>query len=261
MNIVSWNINGLKSCLNKGLADFIKTDKSDIYCFQESKISEENFDQLQNCLFPVFYGYNAYNFAASTRKGYSGLVILSKNTPIKVTNGLGIKGFDEEARVQIAEYPSFFLINTYVPHPRADFSRLEYKMSFCESLLKLASELKQKKKVVLAGDFNVAHTNLDLQNPKMNKGSPMFSLIERAWVDKVIENNFFDVFRYLYPEKESYSWFPYSINNIAREKNKGWRIDYFFLDIRFKGSVQELTHLKNISGSDHVPLKIVMGEI
>jgi len=256
MNIVSWNINGLKSCLKKGLLEFIKEDNSEIYCFQESKISNKDFDDLQNGLFPVFSEFYAHNFESTKRKGYSGLTVLSKEKPLSVVNGLGEHKFDQEARAQIVELATFYLLNTYFPHPKEDLSRLDYKMEFCKSILDLANDLKRTKPVMIVGDFNVAHTPKDLFNSNINKMTSKFTETERNWFEALLNNGYVDSFRRLYPDRVEFSWFAYSKDDYQKRRNLGWRLDYCVVSADWENKLVDCTHLKDVGGSDHVPVKL-----
>lgn len=250
MKIISWNVNGLRAVIKKGLLDFLKSEKPDIFCLQEIKISpeaivKENFD---------FPDYNEYYFPAK-RPGYSGVAIFIKKTKdkdITIKNGVGITEFDDEGRVQLLESSKFYLLNIYFPNSRPDLSRLEMKIDFNNKILKLVKKLEKKKPVIITGDLNVAHQEIDLARPKANVSSPGFTPEERASFDKMMDYGLVDSFRYLHKDKIQYSWWSFRAG--ARKNNVGWRIDYFLTSAKLKKSIKKAYILDQVMGSDHAPV-------
>jgi len=248
MKIISWNVNGLRAVLKKGFLDFITNYQVDILGLQEIKISTQVSDKL-NLNFP---GYQLF-LNGALRPGYSGTGLLVKNEllkDIKYIRGIGIKEFDDEGRVQILEFKNFYLFNVYFPNANAELSRLNYKQKFNEALL--AYILKLKKPVIISGDFNVAHQPLDLARPKANEGVAGYTLEERAFLDKLSKLKFVDSFRLKNNKLVKYSWWSYRA--LARERNVGWRIDYFWLSDKLKKQVKEADILTEVFGSDHAPV-------
>jgi exodeoxyribonuclease III len=254
MKIISWNVNGIRAVATKGLSDFIKKEKPDILCLQETKISdvkreEHEFD---------FVNYKEYWHSAK-RPGYSGTMILVKNG-IKVLNfqnGLGEDRFDNEGRTITIELEKFFLVNVYFPNSNHELSRLDYKIDFNDSLLKHVKKLEKRKPVVVCGDFNVAHEEIDLARPKDNAGSAGFTKEERNWMTKFLDDGFVDTFRYKNGNKIQYSWWSYRFN--ARVKNIGWRIDYFCISKKLALEINKAYILNEVYGSDHCPVGLEAG--
>ncbi len=253
MKIISWNVNGLRAVLKKGFLDFLKKESPDILCLQEIKISQqaiakENFD---------FPGYREYYFPAE-RPGYSGTAIFVKEdkrlSKIKVENGFSQADFDKEGRVQVLEYEDFYLINAYYPNSRADLSRLDYKIQFNDDILKFAKGLEKKKAVIVTGDYNVAHEEIDLARPSANKGESGFTKEERESMSKFLDSGFIDTYRHINGDKIQYSW--WSFRARARERNVGWRIDYFCVSAKLKKHIKDAKILDKITGSDHAPISI-----
>jgi len=250
MKIISWNVNGIRAIAKKGLSDFLINERPDIICLQEIKISEQarletEFD---------FQGYREY-WNSAKRPGYSGTAIFVKDTleiNEKVENGLGVSEFDDEGRVQTLETNSFYLINIYFPNANAALSRLDYKLNFNNTLLKYLKKLEQKKPLIITGDYNVAHQEIDLARPKENIGSPGFTPEERAWMDKFIAAGFVDTFREVNGDKIQYSWWSY--RGGARFRNVGWRIDYFCVSAKLRKRFKKAYILDKIMGSDHAPV-------
>lgn len=250
MKLISWNVNGIRAVAKKGLAAFLLEEKPDVLCIQEVKISDATralteFD---------FASYKEY-FNSAKRPGYSGTAILVKEGNkefIGVKNGLGIEKFDDEGRVQIAEFKKYYLVNIYFPNSNHELSRLGYKIEFNEALLKYLKKLEKTKPVVVTGDYNVAHEEIDLARPKENVGSAGFTPEERAWMTKFIESGFVDSFRYLNGDKIQYSWWSY--RGGARYRNVGWRIDYFCVSDKLKKSLKKAYILDKVTGSDHAPV-------
>jgi len=250
MKIISWNVNGIRAIAKKGFSNFLFEQKPDILCLQEIKISETTRKQTEFD-FPDYEEY--WNSAA--RPGYSGTAILIKQNSkilIDIKNGFGIEKFDTEGRVQALETKNFYLLNIYFPNANQELSRLDYKMEFNEALLKYAKKLEKKKPVIITGDFNVAHQEIDLARPKENVGSPGFTPTERSFMNKFLAAGFIDTFRELNGNKIQYSW--WSFRSAARERNIGWRIDYFCVSDKLKKSLKKAYILDKQTGSDHAPV-------
>jgi exodeoxyribonuclease III len=254
MNIISWNVNGLRAVHRKGQFARIMEENPDILCIQETKAHP---DQLTpEVLSPE--GYNAYFHFPTEKKGYSGVAIYTKEKPLKVINDLGIPEMDQEGRLILAEYKNFSLINTYFPNGGGAPERLKYKLSFYDHFLEFIENLrKTTPNIIFCGDVNVAHKEIDLARPKENINHVGFLPIERAWVDKVTEKGWVDIFRHFYPDKtESYTY--WDMKSYARERNVGWRIDYFFTTKEFTKKIKSIEILDDILGSDHCPVKITL---
>jgi exodeoxyribonuclease-3 len=243
MKIVSWNVAGFRSCISKGCLDFIKREKADAYCFQEVKSEDV----------PFIEGYEVFNFPAK-KKGYSGTLIYSKHKPISVSYGLGEKDFDDEGRVIVLEFENFFLINAYFPHSSRDLSRLNFKLRFDKTFEEFCKKLEKKKPLVLTGDFNVAHRDIDLANPKQNVKNAGFTPQERLWFDEFLKSGYIDTFREFVKESGHYTWWTYRFN--ARKRNIGWRIDYFIVSDKLKSKIKSSSILKDVMGSDHCPIEM-----
>jgi exodeoxyribonuclease-3 len=262
MKIISWNVNGLRAIAKKGFWDFLQEESPDILCLQETKAHPSQLDEsIQEAL----SGYHQY-YASAEKKGYSGVAIFVKKksfpseSSFSVKEGLGIAKFDSEGRSLIFESADFILFNGYYPNGQDDLGRVPYKLEYSEAVLKQACALRKKhgdkKGIILTGDFNTAHQEIDLARPKENVKSTGFLPIERAFLDKLISAGFSDVFRSLHPEeKEKYTWWSY--RNFGRDRNVGWRIDYFFMDEQYlKNNKVEMDHLDQQLGSDHCPIAI-----
>lgn len=250
MKIISWNVNGIRAILKKGFLDFLHKTRPDIFCLQEIKISTSALLQ-ENLNFP---GYQAYWHSAQ-RPGYSGTALLIKDDldlTVEIKNGFGINKFDQEGRVQILETKNFYLLNVYFPNANAELSRLSYKLEFNKSLLNYIKKLERKKAVIITGDFNVAHQEIDLARPKENVKSPGFTPQERASMDEYIESGLLDTFRLLNGQKVKYSW--WSFRSAARSRNIGWRIDYFCVSAKLKKYLKKADILDDQLGSDHAPV-------
>jgi exodeoxyribonuclease-3 len=243
MKIISWNVAGLRACLNKGLLNFIQKEAADAYCFQEIK-SED---------IPFIEGYNSFAMPAR-KKGYSGILIYSKTKPLSVIKGIGEEDFDNEGRVLALEFENFFLINTYFPHSNRELSRLNFKLRFDKTFAEFCQNLEQKKPIIIAGDFNVAHKEIDLRNPKQNVKNAGFTAEERFWFDSFLKQSHVDAFRQFCIESENYTWWPY--RNNCRQRNIGWRIDYFVVSETLRGNLKSSAILKEILGSDHCPISL-----
>ena len=244
---VSWNVNGLRACKDKGFLEYFEQLNADIFCLQETKLQEGQIDLDLD-------GYYQYwNYAE--KKGYSGTAIFTKEEPVSVKYGLGIEEHDHEGRVITLEYPDYYFITVYVPNSKEDLSRLEYRMTWEDDFLKYVKELEKTKPVMYCGDLNVAHKEIDLKNPKTNRHNAGFTDEERAKFDNVVNSGLIDTFRYFYPDKEQiYSWWSYRFS--SRSKNAGWRIDYFVASESLKDRLKDAKILTDIMGSDHCPVEL-----
>ena len=244
MKLISWNVNGIRACSNKGFSKFFKDVDADIFCLQETKCQPEQIDL-------EFEGYTSY-WNSAERKGYSGTAIFTKKQPINVTYGIGIEEHDKEGRIITLEFEDFYLVTNYTPNAKRELERLDYRMVWEDEIRKYLLELNTKKPVIMCGDLNVAHEEIDLKNPKTNKGNAGFTNEERGKMTELLNAGFIDSYRYLYPEKIEYSWWSYMGH--AREKNVGWRIDYFIVSNDFKEKIKDATIYTEILGSDHCPV-------
>ena len=248
MKLISWNVNGLRACMNKGFEDFLRASGADAFCLQETKMQREQADF-------VFDGYEEY-WNSAEKKGYSGTAIFSKNAPLNVTYGIGIEEHDKEGRVITAEYENFYLVTVYTPNSQRELARLDYRMVWEDVFRAYLLELDKKKPVIVCGDLNVAAEEIDLKNPKTNRKNAGFTDEERAKFRELKAAGFVDTFRHLHPEEVKYSWWSYMFK--AREKNAGWRIDYFVVSERIADKVQAAEIHNEIFGSDHCPVSIVI---
>ncbi len=246
MKLISWNVNGLRACMNKGFEDFLRAADADIFCVQETKMQREQAEF-------VFEGYEEY-WNSAEKKGYSGTAVFTKEKPINVTYGIGIEEHDKEGRVITAEYEKFYLVTVYTPNSQRELARLDYRMTWEDVFRDYLLQLDAKKPVIVCGDLNVAAEEIDLKNPKTNRKNAGFSDEERAKFRELKAAGFVDTFRYLHPEEVKYSWWSYMFK--AREKNAGWRIDYFVVSERIKDLVQTAEIHNEIFGSDHCPVSI-----
>ncbi len=247
MKFISWNVNGLRACVQKGFLDFFHTIDADFFCIQESKLQEGQIDLD----LPGYYQY--WNYAE--KKGYSGTAIFTKQEPLTVTYGIGIPEHDREGRVITLEYETFYLVTCYTPNSQNELARLPYRMDWEDAFLSYLKVLDEKKPVILCGDLNVAHQEIDLKNPKTNHQNAGFSDEERAKMTTLLESGFTDTFRYFYPDTEGiYSWWSYRFK--AREKNAGWRIDYFITSKSLDDKLEKAAILTDILGSDHCPVEL-----
>ncbi|WP_075876204.1 exodeoxyribonuclease III [Merdibacter massiliensis] len=247
MRLISWNVNGLRACINKGFYDFFKEIDADIFCLQETKMQPGQAEILSE-------GYHQYMNSAQ-RKGYSGVMVFTKKEPLQVTYGLGIEEHDQEGRVITCEYDAFYLVTCYTPNAKEGLARLDYRMKWEDDFLAYLKKLDEKKPVILCGDLNVAKEEIDLKNPKTNRRNAGFSDEERDKMRRLLANGFTDSFRYLYPDKEGiYSWWSYRFN--ARKNNAGWRIDYFIVSDRIKEQIADSKIHTEIYGSDHCPVEL-----
>ena len=250
MKLVSWNVNGLRACLNKGFLDFVALADADVICLQETKL------QPHQVSFEL-PGYRMY-FNSADKAGYSGTAVLTRKEPLNVTYDFGDDEHRHEGRVITAEYEDFYLVCCYTPNSQDELRRLPYRMRWEDDLREYLLELDAKKPVVYCGDLNVAHQEIDLKNPRSNRMNPGFSDEERAKMTQLLASGFTDTFRYLYPDKTgAYSWWSYMYN--ARANNAGWRIDYFLVSARIRGCIEESSILPEVMGSDHCPVMLEMG--
>ena len=251
--IISWNVNGLRAVLKKDFCDFLKEAKADIICIQETKLQR---DQVP-AEFEEFLAQHKYNshWVQAIKKGYSGVATFSRSTVLSQGVGIGDERFDREGRTLMTEYKDFYLVNCYFPNSQPGLLRLDYKKAYNTALLSYINQLKQKKNVIVCGDFNVAHEAIDLKNPKANENNPGFYIDERNWFSHLLNSGFIDTFRIRHVDEAGhYSWWSYRFN--ARAKNIGWRIDYFVVNEAFDSQVINSVILKDIEGSDHCPIQI-----
>ena len=249
LKFISWNVNGLRACYDKGFADAFNRLEADFFCLQETKMQEGQLDVQ-------FEGYQSYwNYAE--KKGYSGTAIFSKVKPLSVTYGLGIEEHDHEGRVITLELESYYLITVYTPNSQEELRRLDYRMKWDDDFRAYLKKLEEKKPVIVCGDLNVAHKEIDLKNPKTNRKNAGFTDEERAKFTTLLESGFTDTFRYFYPEQEGiYSWWSYRFK--ARKKNAGWRIDYFLTSDSLKDKLRGAQIHTDILGSDHCPVELTI---
>jgi len=250
IKLLSWNVNGIRAACKKGILNWFSKEQPDILCIQETKAMKE---QLPDDLINV-KGYNSF-FSSAEKKGYSGTATYTKVNPIKVVNGIGIKKFDSEGRFLVTEFDEFVLFNIYFPNGKAKVERLQYKMDFYEAFLKhLKKLLKQDKKIVICGDVNTAHKEIDLARPKPNEKVSGFLPEEREWIDKLLDAGFIDTLRVFNQKPEQYTW--WDMMTRARDRNVGWRIDYFFISDNLKDNLKNAFILPDVMGSDHCPVGI-----
>lgn len=249
MKLVSWNVNGLRACLNKGFLDIAKSWKADVICLQETKMQKGQADiDLK--------GYREY-WNSAEKKGYSGTAIFCKQEPISKHYGIGIDEHDKEGRVITLEFEDFYLVNVYTPNSQPELARLDYRMQWEDAFRDYLVKFDKKKPVVVCGDLNVAHQEIDLKNPKTNRNNPGFSDQERGKMTELLAAGFSDSFRTLYPDKaDAYTWWSYRAN--ARQNNVGWRIDYFIVSERFMPKVKDSQIYPDIFGSDHCPVALIL---
>ena len=247
MKLISWNVNGLRACVQKGFLDFFHMADADIFCVQESKLQE---GQISLDL----AGYHQYwNYAV--KKGYSGTAIFTRKEPISVIYGMGIEEHDQEGRLITLEFDQFYLVTVYTPNSQNELARLDYRMLWEEDFLHYLKELEKRKPVVFCGDFNVAHKEIDLKNPKTNRKNAGFTDEEREKFSILLDSGFVDTYRYFYPDQEGvYSWWSYRFQ--ARKKNAGWRIDYFCVSESLKEKLKDAKIHTEILGSDHCPVEL-----
>jgi len=246
MKFVTWNVNGLRAARKKGFDEFFRAVDADIFAIQETKMQEDQKDF-------AYDGYYEY-WNSADKKGYSGTLIYTKKEPLKVIYGIDGLGYNDEGRVITLEYDNFYFVNTYVPNAQPELARLDYRMEFEDNFRDYLVRLDKVKPVILCGDLNVAHTEIDLKNPKSNEKNPGFTIEERTKFQMLLDAGFTDSFRYLYPDVIKYTWWSYRFN--ARANNAGWRIDYFVVSNKINSSIKEVKLLNEIHGSDHCPVEI-----
>ena len=246
MKLVSWNVAGFRAVLKKGFEEFFDNINADIFCINESKVLEDQFDYRPD-------GYHMYLNPAE-RKGYSGVLVFSKKEPINVTYGMGIDEHDHEGRLTTLEYKDFYLVSVYVPNVKRELERLDYRMVWEDDFRKYVKKLEKKKPVVICGDMNVAHEEIDIKNAKANIGNAGFTYEERGKMTELLNSGFIDTYRYYNPEGELYTWWSYL--GKAREKDVGWRIDYFLVSKNIINKVTKTYIFRDIMGSDHCPIGI-----
>lgn len=250
--ILCWNVNGIRAAQRHGLLEWLYRESLDILCLQETKAHPEQLDRdLQEP-----HGYLAY-WSYPERKGYSGVATFTTEKPLRVQHDFSVQDFDIEGRVIISEYPQFILFNVYFPNGKKDESRLKYKMDFYEVFFDFVEPLRQKgEKLIICGDFNTAHKEMDLARPKENENISGFLPIERAWMDKLVAHGYIDTFRHFNKEPNQYTW--WDLKSRARDRNVGWRIDYFFVTENLLGSVSKAFIMPEVMGSDHCPIGIIL---
>ena len=248
MKLISWNVNGLRACLTKGFLDFVQAEQPDVMALQETKMQPEqvNFD---------LPGYSMY-FNSAEKKGYSGTAVFVKEPPLKVTFGMGIEEHDHEGRVITLEYPGFYFVTVYTPNSQDGLRRLGYRMTWEDAFLAYLKGLDERKPVIVCGDLNVAHEEIDIKNPKANRRNAGFTDEEREKFSDLLACGFTDTFRYKYPEEVKYSWWSYRFQ--ARQKNAGWRIDYFVISDRLRERLDDAAIHTDIFGSDHCPVALTL---
>lgn len=247
MKLISWNVNGIRACVNKGFKDFFNKIDADIFCIQETKCQKDQIDL-------EFDGYTSF-WNSAEKKGYSGTAIFTKQKPITVKYGIGIPEHDKEGRVITLEFESFYMVNIYTPNSKRELERLDYRQIWEDEIRKYLLNLNKTKPVIMCGDLNVAHKEIDLKNPKTNKGNAGFTYEERNKLSELLDAGFTDSFRQLYPDKENeYSWWSYMGH--AREKNIGWRIDYFIVSNNIANKISDASIHQDIFGSDHCPVEL-----
>ena len=249
MKFISWNVNGLRACVGKGFLDSFAALDADFFCLQDTKLQGGQID------LPLEQYHSYWNYAE--KKGYSGTAIFTKHTPLSVSTGIGVEELDNEGRVITLEYEGFYLITCYTPNAQRGLARLDHRMKWEEAFRSYLKSLDEKKPIILCGDLNVAHKEIDLKNPSSNRGNAGFSDEERGAFTALLDSGFTDSFRHLYPDKTgAYSWWSYMFN--ARANNAGWRIDYFVVSDRLAGAIQDATIHPEIMGSDHCPVGLVL---
>jgi exodeoxyribonuclease-3 len=248
LRLLSWNVNGLRAIYKKGFVDWLRGDMPDVLCLQETKVAADQVPAELKCM-PGYFSY----FGPSVRKGRDGVALFSKTEPLSVKYTMGIEGFDDENRAIVADYGQFLLFNVYFPNGKASQERLEYKLKFYDLFLEHIDRLKAEgRDIVICGDVNTAHKEIDLARPKANEKISGFLPEERAWMDRLVERGFIDTFRIFHAEGENYSW--WDLKTRARERNVGWRIDYFFVSENLRDFVPSAFILKDVTGADHCPV-------
>ena len=251
MKLISWNVNGLRACVEKGFLDFFRQEDADIFCIQETKMQPE---QLALDL----PGYRQY-FNSAQKKGYSGTAMFVKGEPLSASFGIGIPEHDTEGRVITLEYPEFWMITVYTPNSQNELARLDYRMTWEDAFLGYLRSLDEKKPVIVCGDMNVAHREIDLKNPKTNEHNAGFTIEERTCMSRLLDSGFTDTFRLLYPDRtDAFTWWSYRMR--ARDRNIGWRIDYFLVSDRLSEKAADSVIYADVMGSDHCPIGLILSE-
>ncbi len=249
ITLISWNVNGLRACVQKGFTDYFEKSGADVFCIQETKLQEGQIDFAPE----GYYGY--WNYAE--KKGYSGVAMFTKTEPVSVTYGMNMAEHDTEGRIITAEFEKYYLVTCYTPNSQNELKRLDYRMEWEAAFRSYISELEGKKPVIICGDLNVAHKEIDLKNPKTNRKNAGFTDEERREMTALLDSGYIDSFRYFYPDAEGeYSWWSYRFK--AREKNAGWRIDYFLASEKLKDSLKSASIHQEVFGSDHCPVELVI---
>ena len=247
MRLISWNVNGLRACVQKGFLDVFRELDADCFCLQETKLQPDQIDLELD-------GYEQY-WCSAEKKGYSGTALFTKRKPLSVTYGIGVPELDNEGRVITAEFPEFYLVTCYTPNAQRELARIDHRLQWEDAFRAYLMELDKQKCVIICGDLNVAHNEIDLKNPASNRGNAGFSDQERGAFGRLLDSGFTDTFRYLYPDKTgAYSWWSYMFN--ARANNSGWRIDYFLVSDRLQDRIQGAAIHADIMGSDHCPVEL-----
>lgn len=249
VKMISWNVNGIRAVMGKGFLEFFQKEDADVFCIQETKVQEGQVS------LPLDGYYQYWNYAQ--KKGYSGVAVFTKVKPISVSYGIGIEEHDNEGRVITLEFDRYYVITVYTPNSQRGLTRLEYRMKWEDDFLKYLKSLEKLKPIIVCGDLNVAHKEIDLKNPQSNRKNAGFTDEERSKFDNYIDNGLVDTYRYLYPDKTGvYSWWSYMFN--ARQNNAGWRIDYFIVSDSIKGQIKDALVYSEIMGSDHCPVGIIL---
>ena len=249
MKLISWNVNGLRACVGKNFMDFFRKMDADVFCIQETKLQEGQI----SLELPEYHQY--WNYAV--KKGYSGTAVFTKSEPLSVSYGIGMEEHDQEGRVITLEYPDFYLVTVYTPNSQNELARLDYRLKWEDDFLAYLKKLEETKPVIFCGDLNVAHKEIDLKNPKTNRKNAGFTDEEREKFSVILENGFVDTFRHFYPDQEGiYSWWSYRFR--AREKNAGWRIDYFLASEELKEHLEGAKIHTDVYGSDHCPVELTI---
>ena len=252
MELLSWNVNGIRSCVNKGFIEWVKQRDPDILCLQETKARQNQIS------FSIDFPDHSICWSSAKKKGYSGVATFSKQKPLSISKKLGIKEFDDEGRFLQLEYKKFYLLNIYFPNAQRGLKRLDYKLRFNQVVLEYIERLRKKKDLVICGDFNVAHKEIDLKNPKTNQKNAGFSPKERGFFTELLEHGYIDTFREFDQSPGQYTWWTYRYN--ARTRNIGWRIDYFVLNNESREQLRSAFILKDVMGSDHAPIGITVND-
>jgi exodeoxyribonuclease III len=254
MRLTTWNVNGIRAVLNKGAINWVNMYQPDVLCLQEIKARPEQISGIEG----ILPGWTHY-WNPAVRPGYSGVATFARNAPESIAFGLGEERFDIEGRVIRTQYPSFYLYNIYFPNGQRGQDRVDYKLAFYAHLLKECDDLhRQGKNIIITGDFNTAHREIDLANPKQNIKNSGFLPEERVWIDTYLEHDFMDVYRVLYPDRVQYTWWTYISN--ARSRNIGWRLDYFLVSKSFASMVKDVIIHDEVTGSDHCPVTLVLDD-